>query len=228
MFLFNLPNKFAYLTGCLILALFWLVIFLMRKDLRKEMVFASLLGLPMGITDYFLVPVYWQPQSLFGLMEKYRVGLESFLFFFLMAGLSSVFYEFFRGRKIRKIARDKGLHLLPIIAAVGFFLFLASVFPEKTVYWFILTGVFGASFIIAFRSDLLKQALFGAFAFALFYLLVFAYVIFIFPRLVADFYNVPNLLGVFAMGVPLEEILAAFFAGAFWSIMYEFVKGYRV
>ena len=83
-------NKYAYITGCLIIFTFWLFIFLKRKDLRKEMLWASLLGMPFGFIDYFLVPKYWNPDSLFGIIKKYGVGIESFFFFFVMSGVASV------------------------------------------------------------------------------------------------------------------------------------------
>jgi len=46
------------------------------------MLWASFFGLPFDLVDYFLVPEYWNPESLFGLIKKYGVGIESFVFFF--------------------------------------------------------------------------------------------------------------------------------------------------
>ncbi len=48
-----LPYKYFYFFVCLILFIFWFLIFASRKDLRREMLWASFFGLPFGMIDYF-------------------------------------------------------------------------------------------------------------------------------------------------------------------------------
>ncbi|HRY52289.1 MAG TPA: lycopene cyclase domain-containing protein [Candidatus Portnoybacteria bacterium] len=224
-----LPYKYAYLFCCLILAVFWLLIFARRKDLRREMVWASLAGLPFGIIDYFLVPAYWHPESLFGLMEKYGVGIESFLFLFLMAGLVSVIYEFLSNRKTKKIngSRSRHLHLLPLLLGVICFFTLTFLFPNKAIYNFIAAGALGGLAVVWLRRDLFKQAAASALIFTLFYFGVLLLVNQIFSGVIASVYNFKNMCGILVLGIPLEELLAAFFAGGSWSVFYEYVKSYR-
>ena len=220
-------NKYAYITGCLIIFTFWLFIFLKRKDLRKEMLWASLLGMPFGFIDYFLVPKYWNPDSLFGIIKKYGVGIESFFFFFVMSGVASVIYEFLEKKKTEKIKRDKKLHLAPFIIAVALFLVLLAISPTKAIYDFMIGTAIGAIATIYLRKDLWKQIIVSGFIFSFFYFLVFFLVNHIFNDWVYNFYNLNNIWGIMIFKIPLEEIVIAFFAGAFWSTIYEYTKAYR-
>ena len=56
----------------------------MRKDLRKEIILASLLGMPLGLSDYIFIPWYWNPHMLFNL----KPGIESFIFAFAIGGIA--------------------------------------------------------------------------------------------------------------------------------------------
>jgi hypothetical protein len=219
--------KYAYITGCLILFFFWILIFLKRKDLRKEMIWASLLGMPFGFIDFFLVPKYWNPDSLFGLIKKYGAGIESFFFFFAMSGIAAVIYEFLERKKIKKIKGDKKLHLAPLVLTLASFLILTKIFPLKAVYNGMIATAAGALTTICLRKDLWKQIVISGFIFSLFYSLVFFFVGQIFTGFVYDFYNFDNIWGIIIFGIPLEEIVIAFFAGAFWSTIYEYAKAYR-
>ncbi|MDO8575344.1 MAG: lycopene cyclase domain-containing protein [bacterium] len=220
--------EYAYLVGCLILFVSWLFIYIKRKDLRSEILWASTLGLPFGLVDYFLVPYYWYPESLFGLIRNYGVGIESFLFFFLMAGIASVIYEFVEHKGTKK-NKEKHIHIhaFPIVISLAVFVSLLIIFPHLAIYSYILSASLGCFLTILIRPDLAKQVITTGFIFVLFYTVVFLFVILIFPGWVENSYNIKSLWGIFTLGgVPLEEVLASFFAGAFWSTIYEYTKGY--
>lgn len=222
-----MPYRYAYITGCLILFSIWLFIFLKRKNLRREMLWASFLGMPFGFIDFFLVPTYWNPDSLFGFIKKYGVGIESFIFLFTMAGIASVIYEFLLKKKLVKSTRGEHSHFwllffIPLAyAAMTFFS------PSKAIYNLMIVGAIGAAITAYLRRDLWKQIFASAFIFSFLYLLIFVLVNLMFKGLVEHFYNLKNTWGILVLGIPLEEILAAFFAGAFWSTIYEYTKSYR-
>ncbi|MFA5098637.1 MAG: lycopene cyclase domain-containing protein [Candidatus Paceibacterota bacterium] len=219
--------KYAYITGCLILFLFWLLIFLKRKDLRKEMLWASFFGMPLGIIDFFLVPAYWNPDSLFGLIKKYGVGIESFLFLFIIAGIASVIYEFFWKEKPVKLIHGGRPHFWLLLFFSLVFLSTSILFTSKAVYGFMVSCAIGAFIIVYLRRDLWKQVFFSAFALSIFYLGGLVLIKSMFKGLIENFYNFDNICGVLIFGIPLEEVGAAFFAGAFWSTIYEYTKSYR-
>jgi len=223
----NLPYQYAYITACAILAVFWFLIYLARKDLRREMLWASFWGLPLGFTDYFLVPRYWHPDSLFGLVKKYGFGLESFIFFFMVSGIAAVVYEFLCRRKTVKMVARKQRFPLPFLVSLAVFSLLLYIFPDSAIYALMAGGAAGALAMVYFRPDLWRQVVAGAFIFSLLYFFALFLDIQIFTGVVQDFYNLKNLWGILVLGVPLEEIVVAFFAGAFWSTSYEFIKSYK-
>jgi hypothetical protein len=222
-----MPYKYAYITGCLILFVFWLFIFLRRKDLRREMLWASFWGMPFGFVDFFLIPVYWNPDTLFDLAKKYGVSIESFIFFSMMTGVASVIYEFLRKKKPIKIARGARSHFWLLISIPLAFVTLSVLFPSKAIYNLMIVGAAGTAATAYLRRDLRKQIIASAFIFSFLYFGAFVLINFMFQGLVEHFYNLKNTWGILVLGVPMEEIGVAFFAGAFWSTLYEYTKAYR-
>jgi hypothetical protein len=222
-----MPFQYAYIVGCLLLLLFWLFIFLRRKDLRREMLWASFWGMPFGIIDYFLVPTYWNPDSLFGLIKKYGVGIESFIFLFAMSGLASVLYQFLRKRKQSKLTRAARPHFWLLLFFVVAFVILSVLFPAHAIYNLMISAAAGVAVVAFLRRDLWQQMFSSAFIFSFFYFAIFVSVNLLFDGLVDHAYRLENTWGILIVGVPFEEIAVAFFAGAFWSVMYEYTKSYR-
>ncbi len=222
-----MPDKYAYITGCLILFIIWVFIFVRRKDLQQEMLLASLWGLPFGFIDYFLVPTYWHPDSLFGLMKKYGVGIESFIFIFCVVGIASVLYEFLCKEKLSRLSHHGRPHYWLLIFIPILYIVLLIAFPTKAIYNLMIAGAIGSIITGFLRKDLIKQILFTAFVFSLLYFLIFLFINFIFPGVVIHSYNLNNTWNILILGIPLEEILVAFFAGAFWSTIYEYTRSYR-
>jgi hypothetical protein len=219
--------RYAYITGCLILFLFWLLIFLKRKDLRREMLWASFWGMPFGFVDFFLIPTYWNPDSLFGFTQKYGVGIESFIFVFVVAGIASVIYEFLRKKKPVKLVYNNRSHFWLIVFIALAYVVMSILFPSKAIYNLMIVGAVGAIITVYLRKDLWKQIFASAFIFSFLYFGVFLLVSLIFKGSVEHFYNLKNTWGILVLGVPLEEIGVAFFVGAFWSTIYEYTKAYR-
>lgn len=222
-----MPLKYAYLFGCFILFTFWLVIFLLRKDLRKEMIWASLVGLPFGFIDYFLIPNYWHPDVIFDFGIKHGLGIESFLFFGLMAGISSVIYEFMEKEKLVKMRGDKSHHFLVLVFLFSLFMVLAFSFPKSVVYSLMMVLSLGAIMLILLRRDLLKHIVMSGFIFTIFYFIIFVIMKEIFINIVPEFYNVSGFWNILIVGVPIEELLVSFSGGMFWSALYVYIKSYR-
>src|SRR3989344_5997076 len=82
----------------------WLVIFLFRKRLRKEMLLASLFTMLFGFTEPLFVPKYWSPPSLFNLATNTGFDIESFIFAFSIGGIAAVLYEVFTKERHVKIS----------------------------------------------------------------------------------------------------------------------------
>ena len=219
--------QYAYFIGCLIFLVVWLLFFVLRKDLRKEMIFGSLLAMPFGLSESLWVPEYWNPPSLFNLISNYGVGIESFLFCFICGGTAAVIYEIIFKKKIVKIRLQHKYLFGPYISVVLIFLFSEFFFPESTIYNAIVALLIGAIIIAIKRKDLIGQIIFGGIFFAIVYFFLFFIFTKIYPDYVNYVYNLENMIGVIILGVPLEEILVSFSAGAIWSCFYEYIKGYK-
>ena len=219
--------QYAYLIGCLIFFIVWLLFFTLRKDLRKEIIFGSILALPFGFVERLWVPEYWDPPSLFNLISEYGVGLESFFFCFICGGTAAVIYEIISRKKTVK-TRLKHRYLFgPYISVAIIFILLEFLFADKTIYNAIISLLIGAIIIAIKRKDLIGQIIFGGIFFAIVYFLLFLIFNRLFPDYTSTTYALENLWGIIVLGVPLEEIIISFGAGAAWSSFYEYIKGYR-
>src|SRR6266436_4945691 len=87
-------------------------------------------------------------------------------------------------------------------------------------------AVGGIASVVAYvRSDLIPTMFTGALSFTVLYFALFLVFLFLYPGFVQRYYNVPNLLGIYIAGVPIEELLFAGTGGAIWSVGYEYVQG---
>ena len=75
--------QYAYIIGVGIAAIPWAVMFWRRSDLRREMIFAGLLGAAIGSTGSLYMPQYWNPPTIGNLLGRYGVSLEDILLGFL-------------------------------------------------------------------------------------------------------------------------------------------------
>ena len=222
-----MPSRYAYLAGGLAFLAVWIIIFFARKDLRREIIWASLIGLPFGFLERLFVPYYWYPASLFDLMRQYGFGLEGFLYSFSVSGIAATFYEFLEKKRVVKIKRDKKLHLGPFIAFIAVYAGMEAFIPTKPMVDLMVAFLCGALLTAWLRPDLLKHIVASGFAFGIFYFIIFALVNALFGDLVSQFYSPQIFQNFKLLGVPSEEIIGAFAGGAFWSTLYEYMKAYR-
>jgi hypothetical protein len=183
----------------------------------------------MALTNILFVPQYWTPPSLFDLDQRIRVGIEDVLWAAAVGGIASVIGEILLKEKlsaIRKGPRER--HYTPFVVVIVVFIALQFWRPDKTIYNTIVAFAIGALVIAYLRRDLVPSMLVGALSFAVLYFALFLCFLFLYPEFVQRYYNVPNLLGIYLFGVPVEELLFATTGGAIWSVAYEYVQGYRL
>ncbi len=220
---------YSYLVGVLIFGAAWLACYLIGKSYRPEIRWGTLISAPMALTSILFVPQYWTPPSLFDLDQRIRVGIEDVLWAAAVGGIASVVAEILlkeRLSALRKGVRKR--HLAPFVVVVVVFIVLELWHPGKTIYNTIIAFAIGAVVIAVLRSDLIPTMLIGALSFALLYFALFLVFLFLYPGFIQRYYNIPNLLGIYVHGVPIEELLFAGTGGAVWSVAYEYVQGYRL
>lgn len=219
--------EYAYFVGCMMLFGVWVVFYLLRNDLRKELFFGSFLGLPFGITEIFFIHEYWYPPSLFNLIAKYGFGVEDFIFSFFVGGIAAIIYEVVTKSKVKKF-RPKHRGILPIILFTLLFLVLEAVFPHTTIYNIFIALCGGSLYIGLLRRDLFTEMLVSGLTFGLLYFFLFLIFNHLFPDFIKTTYNLANLTHLSIMNIPIEEFLFAFFLGSTWSVIYEYVKGFKL
>lgn len=220
---------YSYLVGALLFAAAWLACYFLGKKYRTEIRWGTLISAPMALTSILFVPQYWTPPSLFDLDQRIRVGIEDFLWAAAVGGIASAVAEILLKERLftlRKVARKR--HYAPFVLVAGVFIALELWHPEKTIYNCIIAFAIGAVVIAFLRSDLIPTMITGALSFTALYFTLFLVFLFLYPGFIQRYYNVPNLLGVYIAGVPIEELLFAGSGGAIWSVAYEYVQGYRL
>lgn len=197
----------------------WVILFLLRKDLRHKMILMSLLVAFVAPIDTFFIPNYWHPLTmgnLFGL----PIDTFTLLFGFTLGGIASVLYEellrktYIRSRKPHKL---KFLVILGPLTIFSLLLFTNLNFMIDIIVGTILT-VF---LILSIRHDLFTDAILSGIFFAILYSVMLSFYIALSPEILQawNFAKFPQTL---IINLPHYEILWAFWTGAFLGILYEF------
>jgi len=225
-----LPSyHYSYLVGVLIFWVAWIVCSVLGKRYRAEIRWGSLIAAPMALTSLLFVPQYWSPPSLFNLDQKIRVGIEDVLWAAAVGGIASVVGEILLRESLaamRRLSRER--HYAPFILIVVVFVALEFWHPGKTMDNTIVSFAAGGIALAYLRRDLLPLMLTSGLSFTVLYFFLFLGLLFLYPQFVQRYYNLPNLLGIYVLGVPIEELLFAATGGAIWSVAYEYVHGYSV
>ena len=224
----------SWLVGSVGLFIIWIFIFLVVKRIRKGMLWASLITLPLGLTEPLFVPEYWAPPSVFNLAAKTSFDIESFIFAFAIGGIAAVLYEIFFKTKHKKISKHEirgkrhKFHLLALFSPAIIFLLLYLFTNLNPIYSAIIAIFAGAIATILCRPDLKNKIFAGGFLFFGIYFLSFLFLNLIFPEWIEQTWNLSEISGILILGIPIEELLFAFAVGMMWGGIYEHVKWKRM
>ncbi len=223
---------YEYLIFTVVLFCVWLLLYYLRKDLHRHILFSSFIALPLGLTEPFFFSSYWSPSSLFNLAEQTGFDLESLLFCFSVGGIAAVIYEALLQKHLLKAREKRDIahrHVIFLVIFLIIFFVLFSFLFKAIIYTAIASMALGGLMIMLLRKDLIKETFIGGFLFLLLYFFVLFFVnTFIFPGWVSSTWNVDNLLGILILGIPIEELLWAFTFGFLWAPLYEYLLGYTV
>ncbi len=224
----------AWLTFSLIFLGIWFIIWIAKPLVRKEMLWASILTAPFGLTEPIFVPEYWNPPSLFNLASTTGFDIESLIFSFAIGGIGAVLYEMFANVKHIKIschekssARHK-FHKLALASPFIAFVPLYILAPINPIYTASIAMAVGAIATMLCRPDLTKKIFIGSLLFMSIYLVFFLLFNLVYPNVVEQIWNFPAISGILILGIPLEELMFAFAFGALWSSYYEHIKWYKL
>ena len=220
-----------WLVFSLILLGIWLVIYLVKPLLRKEMFWVSLFTMPFGLTEPLFVPEYWSPPSLFNLAARTGFDIESLIFCFAIGGISAVLYESIFKTKHKKMTKKEmnkhKFHKLAISSPIIAFLLLEFLTNLNPIYTASIAMFIGGIATLLCRPDLKKNIFIGGLVFTILYFVFFLMINLIFPDFI-NHWNLQALSGIIIAGIPLEEVIFAFTFGMMWSSIYEHIKGYKL
>jgi len=211
----------------------WLVIFLLKPHLRRQMLWVSVFTALTGLAEPIFVPRYWNPPSLFNLTATTHFDIESVVFSWGTGGIASVLYEVLLNVKHEKMA-DKNrkherrwVHFASLASMPVTFGILAFGTNLNPIYCVSIALFIGAVAAVICRPDLAKNTLLGGFLFLGLYFVLFFLVITAFPTFI-NAWNLSALSGILVLGVPLEELMFSFTFGMMWSGVYEHIRHYTL
>lgn len=200
----------------------WFTLFLLRKDLRREIVIMSLIAMPFAVLDIFFVPSYWKPQTFMNI----PVGIEGLIGSFEIGGIAAAIYPELFHKRLAKIRHyHKPISLLLLLGAFGVIMFSNLIQFSNIMVNLYIVLLIGIAFLIYVRRDLVKSTIFGGVLFAVIYFTSFKLIDVIAP--INNWYVLEGLPKIFILGVPIYEILFALLFGAYWGSLYETLFGYK-
>ena len=94
--------KYSYLGYSLIFLFIWIIFYILRQDLRRQMVIFSLIITPLGpLSEFWFLKDYWRRPTVTG----YPIGLEDAIFAFASGGIAYSIYKIFSTRRSSRAMR---------------------------------------------------------------------------------------------------------------------------
>lgn len=219
-------DKYVYLIALIPFCIIWILFFVLKPKLRKEILTISLLiGCASVATSYlWWTKDWWRPQTITGTI----VGIEDFIMGFMTGGIMSVLYNFVMNPKVvkRKIRVNKyfGLVLICLMTFITISLFL---FFGLTSFLSSLIAMLSiVLLIIYFRKDLMINSLVSGVLMLLISTIFYGVILFISDTWVSSTY-LYGLSGIKLFTIPIEEFIFWFVAGMWVGPFYEVVTGVK-
>lgn len=216
--------EFVYFKLMLIAFVPWLILFLLNKAQRKEMlVVGGLSAIAVPIQELWYTKDYWHPTY---------VGqwpwIEDMLFGFAVVGVAVVIYEivlasWFREEEVADSHPFVGISLL-LVAAVGMGVFAPIV---NSIYAAVLSFIIVWLVILFLRRDLFIPSLGGAVLVLVLMFIGYKITLFFYPGIIYAWWKLENISGILISGIPLEEYMWFFAMGLAFGPLYEFGRGIK-
>ena len=219
---------FAYLMYSGLYLIPWLILYLIRKDLRKQMIWASMITAIGGL----FCERYWYTQDWVTplTITKTLVGVEDLVLGWGAGGIGAVLYkEIFRKDDYKYIKyHHRQFLILPII--IGFI--LADMLFRHFGYFSFYANLLGFGLIVAvifsIRRDLIREAIGGGFLLVVVSLPIYWLTFHFFPGWRESYWNMTNISKLYFLKIPYEDIVWWFLVGMILSIVYDYTHGMKV
>ena len=204
----------------------WLVLWLLAPAVRPVMWRASLATMMFGLTEPLFVPEYWNPPSLFELAQRTGFDIESLVFSFAVGGTGTVLYDVLTRRRTEPLpAEERGRsrhrwHRAALAVPVLVFLALYGL-PWNPIYPAVVALAAGAVATAFCRPDLASKTVVGGGILLGYYAAFVLALVGFAPGYIENVWNLPQLINVRPLGIPLQELIFGFTFGMYWTSVYE-------
>lgn len=218
--------QYTYLLMGFLFSFIWLLLFLIRKDIRKEMLIMSLIfGLAGPLTDVLYFKDWWHPLT----FTNSWISFEAFIVGFMIGGISSVIYEeIFKDRlkqiRVNKKKRERDnknfiliLFLTAALLYMGFYLFNLN-----TLISTIIALIIPVSIIWFRRKDLIIVSFISGLLLLIVAVFVYSMLQFLTPGWVNEFWFFKNVPRVIILNVPVDDIIWYLLTGIYIGPLYPF------
>ncbi len=220
--------RYTYLLMALTFFIVWLILFIWRKNTRKEMIIMSLVFTLAGpLTEVVYTQDWWKPLTL----TNTAIGPESLVAGFMIGGIASVIYEDIFKKKIKirrigKVKKEKENFLFILIILISAALLFGSFYLLKvnSLVATIVATLIPTFFIWIKRKDLILDSLATGILLVIVASFVYSVLEFLTPDWVHAFWYFKNIPNIIIFNLPLDDIVWYFFTGLFVGPLYEFWK----
>ncbi len=204
----------------------WLILFILNKNSRKEMlIMSSIFAVAGPVADILYTKDWWRPLTITNTV----IGPEALLVGFMIGGIASVVYtSLIRGGiKILKASGKKELaknlnfvYMILISVLIFFGSFYLLKFNSLLATSFALS--IPTIFIWIKRKDLIINSLITGMLLVVIASLVYTFLELLTPGWINAFWFFKNIPNVVIFNLPADDIIWYFLAGLFVGPLYEF------
>jgi hypothetical protein len=215
--------KYAYLFGTVVIGLpMWLLLYYLRKDLRKELLFMTVFGLL--ITPplvYWYTQDYWQPEIILGSW----IGIEDLLFGTLTTGIAAILYLVLFRKRYRSKKLPKKVWVIPLFIMSNLIAYLLYGRVINSIYLTSAISALLAIIMMYVRKDLIPVSLISGLLCTLIWFICYLLFLPLFPNVFDKWWMLHNLSGMTLGSIPIEEFIWSMSWGMFAGPLYKFVSG---
>lgn len=216
-----------------IFAIFWIGLFLWRKNTRKEMLIMSTIFAILGPFVNLVYTIdWWRPHFLLGFSSA---GIEDIIMGFAWGGVIAVIYEslFDKKLKIKKVSKIKEMKrtlnfLILFIPSIALFFALFILFDVNSFHSTIVSILTPSMIIWIKRKDLVLGSLFTGILSVLIAMFVYTILEILTPGWVQAFWLFENVPNIVIFNLPIDDIVWYFVAGLFVGPLYKYWKEAKV
>jgi len=219
--------QYSYLGYSLIFLLVWVVFYILRADLRRRMLYFSLIIMPLGpLSEFWFLKDYWRRSTITG----YPISVEDAIFAFGIGGIGYSIYKVLFNMSVPEGHKQpRGWLVIAFLIIIILPLFiLTDVLGINSIFSSTFSLLLIAVLTWILRPDLLKPSIVSGILVLVLFFLVYKAMQVIFPSAIEYWCMGCNPTGLRISGINIEELLWDFSWGLAGSIMAEAITGERL